>query len=95
MWFNPAAFAAPPRLEFGNSALGVLDGPGSHILDAGLMKNFYLAEAKYVQFRWEMFNAPNHVNLSNPGTTLGTPTTGVILSAGAARQMQFALKFVF
>jgi hypothetical protein len=95
MWFNPAAFAAPARLEFGNSALGVLDGPGTHILDTGLMKNFYFAESRYVQFRWEMFNAPNHVNLSNPGTTLGTPTTGVILSAGAARQMQFALKLVF
>jgi len=94
-WFNPAAFAAPGQYQFGNSALGVLDGPGTHILDTGLMKNFYFLESRYVQFRWEMFNAPNHVNLSNPGTTLGTPTTGVILSAGAARQMQFALKFVF
>jgi hypothetical protein len=95
VWFNPAAFAAPPRLEFGNSALGAFDGPGSHILDTGLMKNFYFMESRYLQFRWEMFNAPNHVNLSNPGTTLGTPTAGVILSAGTARQMQFALKLVF
>lgn len=95
MWFNPAAFSAPGQYQFGNSGLGILDGPGSHILDAGLMKNFYFRESKYVQFRWELFNAPNHVNLSNPGTTLGTPTAGVILSAGAARQMQFALKLVF
>ena len=48
------------------------------MLDTGLMKNFYVTESKYVQFRWEMFNAPNHVNLSNPGTTLGTPTFGRI-----------------
>jgi hypothetical protein len=59
------------------------------------MKNFYVTESKYLQFRWEMFNAPNHVNLGGPGTTLGTPTFGRILSAGAARQMQFALKFVY
>jgi hypothetical protein len=42
-----------------------------------------------------MFNAPNHVNLSNPGTTLGTSSTAKILSAGSARQMQVGLKFYF
>ena len=94
-WFNTTAFAAPPARQFGNSGIRILDGPGSHVLDTGLMKNFYITESKYVQFRWEMFNAPNHVNLSNPGTALGTPTFGRILSAGAARQMQLALKFVF
>jgi hypothetical protein len=94
-WFNTTAFAAPPRLQFGNSGIGILDGPGSHVIDTGLMKNFYVTETKYVQFRWEMFNAPNHVNLSNPGLTLGTPTFGRILGAGSARQMQLALKFVF
>jgi outer membrane receptor protein involved in Fe transport len=94
-WFDTAAFAAPPARQFGNSAIGILDGPGSHVLDTGLMKNFYVTESKYVQFRWEMFNAPNHVNLSNPGTTLATPTFGRILGAGAARQMQLALKFVY
>ena len=59
------------------------------------MKNFYLTELRYVQFRWEMFNAPNRVNLSNPNTTFGLPITGRIFSAGSARQMQLALKFVF
>ena len=94
-WFNTSAFVAPPQYQFGNSGIGILDAPGSHILDTGLMKNFYVTEFKYVQFRWEMFNAPNHVNLSGPGTTLGTPTFGRITSAGAARQMQLALKFVY
>jgi len=94
-WFNTAAFAAPAARLFGNSGIGLLDGPGSHTLDTGLMKNFHVTESKYVQFRWEMFNAPNHVNLSNPGTTLNTSTFGRITSAGGARQMQLALKFVF
>jgi outer membrane receptor protein involved in Fe transport len=94
-WFNTAAFVAPPARQFGGSGIGILDAPGSHVLDTGLMKNFYVTETKFVQFRWEMFNAPNHVNLSGPGTTLGTPTFGRITSAGSARQMQLALKFVF
>jgi hypothetical protein len=48
-----------------------------------------------LQFRWELFNAPNHVNLGAPVTTLGQRNTGQVLSAQDERQMQFGLKFVF
>ena len=95
LWFNPAAFAAPPQYAWGNSGIGLVDGPGSHTLDAGLMKNFYFNEQRYIQFRWEMFNAPNHVNYGNPVTTFGLATTGKIFGAGSARQMQAGLKFIF
>ena len=94
-WFNTGAFAAPGAFLFGNSGIGIIDGPGTHVLDAGLMKNFYVTEDKYLQFRWEAFNALNHVNYNNPGTTLGTPDFGVIRSAGGARTMQIGLKFLF
>ncbi len=65
-WFNPQAFSAPALYTFGNSGIGILDGPGIHVLDTSLTKNFYVTESKYLQFRWEMFNMPNHVNLNNP-----------------------------
>jgi hypothetical protein len=94
-WFNTAAFASPGAFRFGNSGMGLMDGPGSHILDLGLMKSFYVTESKYFQFRWEAFNALNHVNLGNPGTTLGTADFGRITSAGGARTMQVGLKFLF
>ncbi|MCW5983101.1 MAG: TonB-dependent receptor [Bryobacteraceae bacterium] len=94
-WFNPAAFAAPARYTFGNSALGLLDGPGVHSIDTALSKNFYVTEGRYLQFRWEMFNMPNHVNYNNPNTTFGIADTGRIFSAGSARNMQFGLKFIF
>jgi len=95
LWFNPAAFAKPPNGRFGNSAPGVITGPADHILDTAFMKNFIFAERKYLQFRWEMFNAMNEVNLGNPVINIGLATTGQITSAGTARQMQFGLKFVF
>jgi Carboxypeptidase regulatory-like domain/TonB-dependent Receptor Plug Domain len=95
LWFNPAALARPADFTFGNSGVGLIDGPGAHILDTSLMKNFYFGEQRYVQFRWELFNALNHVNLENPNVTINQPTTGVITGAGPARQMQFALKIVF
>jgi carboxypeptidase family protein/TonB-dependent receptor-like protein len=105
-WFNPQAFATPANYTFGNSGRGIIDGPGIHAMDTSLTKNFYVTESKYVQFRWEMFNMPNHVNLNNPGgsstsqttgldQTIGLATTGLITSAGSARSMQFGLKFVF
>ncbi len=96
LWFNPDAFAAPPPLTYGSSGIGILTGPGSTTLDTGLLKNFHFTESRYLQFRWEMFNSTNHVNLGDPVTTFGIPgVTGHIYSAGDARQMQFGLKLYF
>ena len=95
MWFNPAAFAVPAPYTYGNSGMGIMNGPGYFDWDTGLMKNFYFTESKYLQFRWEMFNALNHVNYNNPNTTINTGSTGEIFSAGPARIMQFALKLYF
>src|SRR5579885_297291 len=94
-WFNTEAFAAPPPFTFGDSPIGVIEGPGTHRLDLALMKNFHITESKYFQLRGEAFNALNHVNLNNPGTTLGTSDFGVITSAGSARTIQIGLKFLF
>jgi hypothetical protein len=94
-WFNTAAFAAPAQYHFGNSGMGIFEGPGQHVLDLGLMKDFHVTESKYLEFRWEAFNALNHVNLNNPGTTLGTADYGRINGAASARTMQLAMKFRF
>ncbi len=48
-----------------------------------------------MQFRGEFFNAFNTVNLSNPGTTLGTATFGSITGAGSARTVELGLKIRF
>ncbi|MBI3679050.1 MAG: TonB-dependent receptor, partial [Acidobacteria bacterium] len=94
-WFNPAGLAAPPLYQFGNSGLGILDGPGNHNFNTGLMKYFAVRERMRFQFRWELFNVINHVNLASPVTTLGQANTAKIRAAGEPRRMQFALKFIF
>jgi len=94
-WFNTDAFAAPPQLAYGDSPIGVIEGPASHILDLGLMKNFHFGDGKYIQLRIEAYNALNKVNFGNPGTTFGTANFGRILSSGGARTMQFGAKVVF
>jgi hypothetical protein len=94
-YFDAGKLSVPAPRTFGNSALGLMDGPARHTLDTGLTKNFHVTEGRYLQFRWEMFNAPNHVNYGNPTTTLNQPTTARILGAGSAREMQMGLKFIY
>ena len=94
-WFNTRALAIPPLHLFGNAGLGLVDGPGNHMVNAALMKRFEFAEKKYLQLRLEGFNAVNHVNLANPVTTINQANTGLIRSAGEARQVQIGLKVIF
>jgi hypothetical protein len=70
-------------------------GPSSKVANLSLMKKFYFLEDRYLQFRWEAFNAFNNVNYGDPNTTIGQGSTGQIFSAGDARVMQLALKLVF
>jgi hypothetical protein len=102
-WFNPAAFVN--RLNFtpgvgpytyGNSGRNVIIGPGIVELDGSLSKSFFFTEKTHLDFRAEFFNLPNHPILGQPGTTVGTPSYGVISATNLpARQIQFALKLLF
>jgi hypothetical protein len=71
-------------------------GPGFVNFDLSFFKNFNFTETKRLQFRWEMFNGFNHVNLGNPNTNVSDKVHfGVISSASAARVMQAGLKLYF
>jgi hypothetical protein len=101
-WFNTAAFAPAPSYSattigaFGDSGVGVVDGPGRFQLNSMLAKNFYVTERKYFQFRWEAYNVLNRVNYDNPDQNVSDSSGfGKIFSAGSARYMQFGLKFLF
>jgi hypothetical protein len=86
----------PKPTVYGNAGIGIVSGPALHTLDASLMKDFHFSEHKYVQFRWEAFNAFNEVNLGNPVLNIGQANTGVITGTQTgARQMQIALKLMF
>ena len=109
-WNNPACFTLPPAYTFGDAARDAYQGPNTLNFDFSLFKNFKLTESKSIQFRAESFNLFNRVNLSPPGgtgagaysggagvsgTDFGTPTFMEITNAAPARQIQFALKFLF
>lgn len=94
-YFNINAFAANAPGQYGNAGRNALIGPGAVNLDAGLFKEIPIWEEKKLQFRAEFFNTLNHANFANPVSTLVSPTFGRIQSAGTARQIQLAMKFLF
>jgi hypothetical protein len=95
-WFNPAAFANPAAGKFGNAPRNLLRNPGDQQWDIALFKNFALGGTKKVQFRTEVFNFPNHPNLSGPNNDFTNVNFGRIISKdGNRRDIQLALRFLF
>jgi hypothetical protein len=87
---------------FGNLGYNTMTGPGYATFDFSILKNIPVTETTHVQFRTEFFNFTNHPNFSLPDSTPflnnGTrdPNAGRITSTrSSARQIQFALKYVF
>ena len=68
-------------------------GPGLYNFDLSLGKIFTVAEGKTLEFKWENYNATNHVNLANPNPTVDVTGAGQITAAATMRQMQFGLHF--
>jgi len=106
-WINPAAFAAPAPGTFGTMRRNQLFGPGFEDVDLSVFKDTTVTERVRAQFRVEMFNVFNHVNLGQPGATFGTSSFGISSStigtangapgigAGEPFNMQLALKILF
>jgi hypothetical protein len=105
-YFDTSCFTTPPVIgadgigtAFGDSATGIVDGPGQANLDLAVSKTVMVnwpIENGSFQFRAEFFNAMNHPQFANPDTNFTSPTFGVISSTAVnARVGQLALRFTF
>jgi len=104
-WFNPAAFTIPPVGRFGNSARGVIVGPGLNNVDFGAFKYFRLGEKAKLQLRMTSINFFNHPNWGpSPNTDITSGNVGKITGlqgskretlSSAARQIQVGLRIDF
>ena len=96
MWFNTGAFTGTPMGADGTAGRNIVDGPGLHNVDLGIFRNFKIVERTQLQFRAELTNAFNLVNLSNPTANLNsTNLFGTIRTAGEMRQVQMGLRLLF
>jgi len=94
-WFNVSDFAIPQTYTWGNCGPYSLQGPAFINADLGIHRSFNVTERAVMTFRWEMFNAFNHTNFSNPSASLGASTFGLITGTQPSRSMQLSLKAVF
>jgi hypothetical protein len=82
---------------FGNSGVGIVQGPGQANVDFSVIKKFPIyAERLHLDFRAEAFNLFNHANFSNPTLSENSASFGRILTTAVnPRIMQLALKLSF
>ena len=116
-WINPAAFCLPaldggdgsctgPNIFGGNLRRNQIYGPSYSAVDLSVLKSIPITERVKAQFRIEMFNLFNHINLASgvgatgPGGGTITDTIGDFNGApgigpGEAFNMQLGLKILF
>jgi hypothetical protein len=109
-WFNPAAFAIPASLTWGNEGRYIARGPNNYEIDGSLQKTFRLSERFGFNLRATGFNLLNNPQWGNPSGSLGSFSGGVpsasfgkttsILNTGATgtgapRRVEFMLRIEF
>jgi hypothetical protein len=105
-WINPNSFTDPSQGSYGTTQRNQIVGPGFDDVDLSVFKNTKVGKKVDTQFRVEMFNLFNHVNLAPPSGTIGsgfgqsTSTIGAYNGApgigpGEPFNTQLALKILF
>jgi hypothetical protein len=95
LFYNPAAYALPTGLTFGDSGRNTLNLPDRVNFDLGTFKRFQIKERAAFEFRWEIFNVFNHTEFDAIDTTFGSDSFLHLTGAHAPRRMQFGLRFQF
>jgi hypothetical protein len=92
-YLNPAAFAQPALGTYGNLRPANILAPGAVYINGGITRTFRIRERQSIQFRFEAFNIPNHVNLGPPnglsGNGTATSSAGFITPTAALNNANF------
>jgi hypothetical protein len=93
--FNPAAFADPTGLTFGNQGRDFLSGPAFSNFDMALFKKFAVTETAHFEFRAEAFNVFNQTEFVGVNPVIDQLNFLRPSYAQPARVLELALKFIF
>jgi hypothetical protein len=97
--FSASDFPAPPLGTPGDLGRNTFVGPGFANTDLSFIKSseipWFAGEGARLQFRVELYNAFNRVNLSAPIGELSNPLFGRSTSTFGPRNIQFGLRLVF
>ena len=82
--FDINAIRAVPAGPVGNCGVGILEGPGTTTISAGLSKNFHITERLRLRFEGTFTNLLNHPNFAPPPTNVTASSFGVVQSVQTA-----------
>ena len=90
----------PPIGRFGNSGIGIVEGPGTFNLSMALGKSFHIKERFAVKIEGSFTNLPNYTNLADPILNLTNSSFGKVTSArdaefGRGRTGQVGVRLEF
>jgi hypothetical protein len=94
-------FTRPQLAHFGNIERNSFFGPGVFSDDMTLLKNFKIKETIAAQFRFDAYNAFNHIALGNPNgcvdCSAASGAGGIFGMAPGVnpRQLDFAVRVMF
>jgi hypothetical protein len=95
-WLDLSAYRQPAAFTFGNSAPGVVRGPGATIFNLSLSKRFAVTERTYFELRGEAFNLANTPIFNSPiSQTITSSVFGEVSSTQGERSVQIVGKFYF
>jgi outer membrane receptor protein involved in Fe transport len=94
-YLNPDQFTDPTPGQFSTTPRSICCGPGLNQWDITVVKKIAFSEAKYFEFRTDVFNLANKTMFVNPDGNFSNSTFGQVLRAREPRLVQFALKFYF
>ena len=76
--YNPAAFAAPQGLTFGDAGRNFLNNPHRLNFDMTMLKHFKITEGSAMEFRIEVFNVFNHTEFRIFNPNIGNTASNTI-----------------
>jgi hypothetical protein len=94
-YLTPGQFADPTLGTFSTTPRSICCGPGENQWDLTVSKKLSLTEARYFQFRTDIFNLFNKTQFVNPDGNFSSSTFGQVLQVRDPRLVQVALKFYF
>lgn len=100
-FFQTSTFTDPSGFTNGNAGRNWFHGPGTNNYDLAVLKRINVDETRWIQLRFEFFNAWNHTQFNNPNGDQDDSRFGRITSVsdhliqGANRVIQLSLKVYF
>jgi Carboxypeptidase regulatory-like domain len=82
--FNVDAFEPIPAGPVGNCGVGILEGPGSATVAAGLSKTFHVTERMRMRFESTFTNLLNHPNFAPPPSNVTSSSFGIVQTVQSA-----------